>query len=181
MLLTDSEADIARTCILNITKFNLCATEQPVQKCTVKFLQFCIIRKYFYPFYLLTPFACLSFPIPTTSDTTICSIYKLAFCLFAFSVDSTYEWLYIIWFLLSDLTDLAWCHWDPAMLLQMTRWFILWMNIFISLTFSVFIHLSVYNLGCFYILAIVNNAAVNNTCICLFKLVFFPLDKQPEV
>lgn len=70
MLLTDSEADIARTCILNITKFNLCAAEQPVQKCTIKFLQFCILGKYFYPFYLLTPFAYLSFPIPTTSDTT---------------------------------------------------------------------------------------------------------------
>ena len=69
MLLTDSEADIARTCILNITKFNLCAAEQQGQKFTVTFLQFCILGKYFYPFYLLTPLHIYPFLFPT-SDTT---------------------------------------------------------------------------------------------------------------
>ena len=51
------------------------------------------------------------------------------------------------------------------------------------LNYIFFIHSSISGyFGCFRILAIVNNAAVNIGCICLFKSVFlFSYDKYPEL
>ena len=45
-----------------------------------------------------------------------------------------------------------------------------------------FIHSSIWQLGCFHIVALVNSGTMKMGCICLFKLVFpFSLDKYPEL
>ena len=82
----------------------------------------------------------------------------------------------------SNLLYLAKCPQDPSMLLQMARFYLLWLNHILMYVYHIFfIHLSIDG-HLLHVLAIVNKASVNVGCICLFKLVFlFFLDKYPEV